>query len=348
MKVYLITDSTGFYGQRSYPWESIDVDIIIGTLKKDFELEQVTFDAIVNGEVDIEGALVLYTSSQQPEYKEYIEDVLIYLMQKGNALVPSINMFKSHENKGYQELHKKLVGIESIPSLYVGHHKEILKKPWQHPSVLKDLGGYGSDGVNLVQSMKDVSDLTTTDECLLRRGFLRRMLSKVAKPIRKHVFGKKYIDSVDYGDYYSHFKRFVLQKFLQDMTYDYKVLIINSKFYVLKRYAREGDFRASGSGNFSFEDVSDVLLDYAESVFFKFNEPFISLDICFDGTKHHLIEFQGMHFGPYTLTHSKGYYMKNGGRWIFNECFSELDVEVAESLLNYLKMNKFYPSASHQ
>jgi hypothetical protein len=340
MKLYILTNSEGHYGQRYYPWESINVAKLVSFLKEYYSVEQATFEDVANGMIDIESSIVIYSSSQQSEYKQYIEDVLLFLSQKENVLIPSINMFKSHENKGYQELHKRLAGVESIPALYLGHFRDVARQAWDFPCVAKKLDGFGSGGVGLVHSNVEVEKAMCSDEVLLRRGFMRRTIGRLIRPIRSVLFQKKMLSTNDYGNYFDFFRRIVLQQFLPNMQYDYKVLIFSEKYYVLKRYVPSGNFRASGSGLFKFEAAPDSLLDYARVLFEKFDVPFISMDICFDGSGYHLIEFQGVHFGPYTLLDSDGYYTIPEDDWVYREESSYLEKEMAQSILSFIKRSK--------
>jgi glutathione synthase/RimK-type ligase-like ATP-grasp enzyme len=339
MKIYFVTNSENFYGQKKYPWESLDIRKIITKLENLYQVEHVCFDQIVNSDINIENSIVIYSSSQQKEYKEYIEDILMYLMQKGNRLVPSINIFKSHENKGYQELHKKLIGISSIPAYYFGHYKEIEGNDIKFPSVLKALDGFGSGNVSLVNSKIEVVKLTSQKDCIIDKSLFKTIRTIIAKPIKRYILHKKVIE-FNSKDFFHFFKRFIIQDFKPNLTYDYKVLVLYDKYYVLKRYTKKNDFRASGSGNFVFEEVENTLLDYAYKVFNKFNEPMMSLDICFDGNEFYLIEFQGIHFGPFTLTNSEGYYIKEKLNWIFVYTKSEIDHEVSNALYSYIKAIK--------
>ena len=339
MKIYFITDSQNFYGQKLYPWESLDIDKIIAKLSSKYEVVHITFYDVANSELNIENSIVLYTSSQQPEYKEYIEDILFYLIQKGNRLVPSFNVFKSHENKGYQELHKKLLGIKSLSSVYIGHHKEMNDDQLNDTTVLKFLDGFGSGGVSLVNSKGEIVDITIKKDCIIDKDFFKKVRSFIVKPIKKYILKKEIIDFQS-KDYFDYFKRFVIQDFIPNLTYDYKVLIFGSKYFVLKRYVKEGDFKASGSGNFAFEKVEDGLLNYAKGLFQRFNEPMMAFDICFNGSEYYLIEFQGIHFGPYTIINSDGYYFEQDNGWEYINKKSDLDEEVANAILSYIENNK--------
>lgn len=339
MKIYFVTDSENFYGQKKYPWESLDIKKIITKLQFLCEVEHVSFYQIVNTKINIENSIVIYTSSQQKEYKEYIEDVLIYLSQKGNRLIPSLSTFKSHENKGYQELHKKLLRIESIPAYYFGHHKEMKNADIIFPAVLKALDGFGSGSVSLVSSKKSVISTTTKKDCIIDKSIIGKIRTFIAKPIKKYILNKEVIDFKS-KDYFDFFKRFILQDFKPNLDYDYKVLVFYDKYYVLKRYTDKGDFKASGSGKFAFEKIENSLLEYANELFDKFHEPMMGFDICYDGNEYFLIEFQGIHFGPYTLTHSDGYYIKEKESWTFINNKSDLDEEVSNALFLYIKALK--------
>jgi len=335
MKIYFVTDSDNFYGQKHFPWESLDIQKIITKLQLLYEVEHVSFSQIVNTDINIENSIVIYTSSQQKEYKEYIEDVLIYLSQKGNRLIPSLSTFKSHENKGYQELHKKLLKIPSIPAHYFGHHKEMNNIDIVFPAVLKALDGFGSGSVSLVDSKKSIIKTTTKKDCFFDKSLLGKIRTVIATPIKKYILNKEIIN-FNSKDYFDFFKRYIIQEFKENLDYDYKVLVFYDKYYVLKRYTNKGDFRASGSGNFAFEKIENSLLDYTRQVFDKFNEPMMGFDICYDGVDYNLIEFQGTHFGPYTLTHSDGYYEKENNEWVFVNAKSNLEDEVSNALYSYL------------
>ena len=338
MKIYIVTNSNNFFGQLIYPWDSIDIQKVISILAQEYEIIHLTFESIVNSDINIQDSIVLYSSSQLIEYKEYIEDVLFYLDQKGNKLIPSLNVFKSHENKGYQELHKRILGIRSLKAKYFGHHKE-LDNLLEFPVVLKELDGFGSGKVSIAHSRNEIVKNTTKRNRLSYLSFyMKKMRTLLAKPVKKYILNKEIIN-FNYGDYFDVFKRFIVQEYKEDLKFDYKVLVINKKYYVLKRYVAQNDFRASGSGNFSFEEVDYSLLEYSRALFDKFNEPIMAFDICYSEKQYFLIEFQGTHFGPYTQIYSKGYYQIEGNQWKYKNGNFDFSEEIAQSYLNYLKIN---------
>jgi hypothetical protein len=137
----------------------------------------------------------------------------------------------------------------------------------------------------------------------------------VTKILRKNLLSS----SEEYKKYKSYFGkslRHITQPFVKDLKFDYKILFFHEEAYVLKRYTKKDDFKASGSGVFLFDErISDDILNYSYEVYKKFHHPFISLDICKDESQCYLIEFQGVSFGPSTMMKSKFKYVRNGQRW---------------------------------
>lgn len=101
---------------------------------------------------------------------------------------------------------------------------------------------------------------------------------------------------------------------------------------------RKGDFRASGSGDFDFIEPPRDLLDYASNLFSTFNEPYISLDLAISKEGIHLIEYQVLNFGPYTLKESPGYYWYDNEKlsWEFTQEKSDLNFCFGEALKEFI------------
>jgi hypothetical protein len=333
-EIYLLTESDGFFGCRAMPWESMDVHRITTNLKKQFSVVRITYSDIAVGAVHPRNAIIIHSSSQQPEYKAFIDDILLFLECSVNRLVPSLNATRSHENKGFQELHKRLRGIRSAPAIYAAKPSEIALSQVAFPVVFKEVSGYGSSGVRLLKSQEDLANAVRAEVRMSWQDLLLSGKRWLGYLFRKLVLRRKNLRP--YGDYYRPLKRFVLQAFVPDLRYDYNVLAFQNRFFVLKREARPNDFRASGSGRFSFVCPPAGLLDFAEDMLRRFDEPYMSFDICDDGTQFHLIEFQGVHFGPYTLTAAPNHFRKTRGNWETVEGRVDLEETIAESLIAFL------------
>ncbi|EKG2058556.1 hypothetical protein O2N19_004786, partial [Escherichia coli] len=137
--------------------------------------------------------------------------------------------------------------------------------------------------------------------------------------------------------YFQRYNPYVLQDFIPDLNSDYKVLVFGNKYYVLKRNVRDNDFRASGSGKFVFEDVSEKFLSFARKVIEFLHTPYASLDIVERGDGFGCIEFQCVHFGPYTQLNAEYYYEFKNGKWIREKNNYTLEQVYAEALVDFLK-----------
>lgn len=128
-----------------------------------------------------------------------------------------------------------------------------------------------------------------------------------------------------------------MQEFIVGLKFDYKVLVYGSKVFVLKRYNRANDFRASGSGNFVFEkDIPGQILNFAYKIIQDLNVPNISLDLAFNGSEVFLIEFQCVYFGSTTIEKAPFYFTFENSIWNCIEATSEIEKEYVNSIISYL------------
>jgi glutathione synthase/RimK-type ligase-like ATP-grasp enzyme len=285
--------------------------------------------------------LIIYTSIEDPggNYRSYIDDVLYGLEQSGAILLPEYKYFKAHENKVFMEILRNIIFKEDtgMTSYKLGSYSDFETFPvdLKFPVVVKKSSGSASKGVYLTES-KRILDKTLkriSNTCDYRSLLMDFFLVQ-----------KKRIRQIKYINRYSLFrKKFILQNFINDLPNDYKVLIFGSRYYVLKRYNRDNDFRASGSGKFVTSDefkVSDGLLDSCERWFNNFNVPCASFDVACKDNRYYLLEFQFVSFGTYTQTSAKSYNSKNkDNKWEnFNKLIS-LEEVYADSIAEYLGKN---------
>jgi glutathione synthase/RimK-type ligase-like ATP-grasp enzyme len=230
--------------------------------------------------------------------------------------------------------------LKSLKSYYI--NKDVIDyqkiEDIGYPIVLKKVDGSGSIGVKLIKDEKALKK----EVVKTKFSFNMRFLIFLKELLRK-IFFLSYSDEKIH--YFKDYENFVLQEFIPNLKFDYKVLIFFDKYYVLKRNIADNDFRASGMGNFEFVEIEDALLEYSSKIFKKLNEPFMALDICYDGKNYHLIEYQGIHFGPYTQLHAKGFYQKSDLKWKYIEKKVSFEEDIAYSLLNYLVKNNILTRA---
>jgi hypothetical protein len=135
------------------------------------------------------------------------------------------------------------------------------------------------------------------------------------------------------------YRPIVVQNYIEGLTGDYKVLYFGNKYYTLYRQNRENDFRASGSGKFFEvpEEEHEGLLNFARKLTFEIDFPIIGMDIGFDGTNYHLLEFQMIHLGPYTLQAANFWHEFIDNKWVRFEGESDLEEEFSRSIYEYIE-----------
>jgi glutathione synthase/RimK-type ligase-like ATP-grasp enzyme len=325
--IYIVTWPNGYFGNAGQSWLSINLEIVAKYLHKEAKkVEIVTITELLNLDISTND-VVIYNSSEVAEIRNYIKDIL-FIVNKKCKIIPSYEALMAHENKGFQELIRKEKGLGNLAGVYRFDIDDfIFEKNKKY--VYKSVDGAGSSQVWLVTSSRDIAKLRAKQ---VRTTFKRKAI-KLQRSIKLEPHEYKY-----YSYRHKGFKQAVLQDFIDGLDCDYKVLVFGQKYFVLNRSVRKDDFRASGSGNFSFSTPPEELLDYASMIFNKLDEPYISLDIAISKSGVHLIEYQVLNFGPYTLQASPGYYTYNlsASSWGYVEEKSCLNSCYGEALKEYI------------
>lgn len=343
MNLYLIVDYRGkFYTSVKYWDASVQLDILKDLFKEDdYDLILVSYPEVAFDINKYKNQYVLYQSSEDRGllYKDYIEDIILALKLAGAIVIPDYPMLRAHHNKCFMELMRKIFNNESIDNIqsyvfgtkeeFLNYYPNISDNKW----VLKPASGARSNRVKLA----------VTNKNLLKWG--KKLSSSFniidfLKTTVKHLLKSRFMN---YKRKSLNRKKFVIQKYIDGLTGDYKILIFNQKYYVLYRNNRKNDFRASGSGIFDINPiVSPEMLDFCKLIYNTFNVPYISLDVAHLYDKFYLLEFQFLMFGTYTLEKSDGYYRLNCGIWekVKEEPF--LEREIATSISHFInnKINR--------
>lgn len=323
-KLLILTCADGYFGQGLKVWDSMNVARLAELFgRHGFSVSVYSYEHVAKQIMEFKDYIVVYSSTQKPGYKEFLEDVLLGLSKLNNQLVPRFDFFRAHENKGYQEIMRQIHGIKDIKGLYYSGSQDALVDEISFPAVYKSTDGSKSRGVALLY---DVDDLKRKSCKYEKLSFYWRIHRSLAKMLNR---------STVWHDYITPRHSFVVQEFVPELSFDFKVLVFGKKYFVLQRGVRNGDFRASGSGKLEFIEAEEGLLEYSRNIFEKFNSPFISMDICKTKNGYALIEYQGVHFGPYTLLKSSFHYVHINGCWIRQEKFSVLEEEFVRSIVEY-------------
>jgi len=346
--ITIITGRNRFFGQYRRPWVSLSVDRLEEELNmRGYRTELLEFHSVANRRIQPGGQVVLYTFSQRLHLRRYITDIVRHLECSGYRVVPSYDLLLCHENKGYQELLKQRLGLAAPTGMYFASGDELADYPLTFPLVLKTTEGSNSKGVFLIRNGRQ----------------LRRVLNRLQQPLglltRLDLWRRKYwrrnkqfegfpdFDSRrDYHEYHEYLRvemPFILQPFIPGLTYDFRIIVLYDRFYAMKRLTRAGDFRASGSKRFVFDQqLPAEVLDFARQVYIRVSDqsPFLSLDIAFGQGACYLLEFQALHFGVSAIVRGGGYHFHDGNQWRFMAQKNIVETELARALTAWLQVNR--------
>lgn len=134
----------------------------------------------------------------------------------------------------------------------------------QYPVVVKLWSGAGSTNVRMVRGLSEARELI---EIMFRRGVhglddlaahsvrARRSLRKAAKKLTGRIHPS---DLREWANAWEMHRNYVLfQEFLSGNDYDTRVTVIGDRAFAFRRFNREDDFRASGSGKIDY-DLSGI------------------------------------------------------------------------------------------
>ena len=97
------------------------------------------------------------------------------------------------------------------------------------------------------------------------------------------------------------------QDFIPNNTFDIRVVVIGDKLMAEKRYARKGDFRASGSGLFEYGSIPENVMKIAFETAEKLQLQSVAFDFIFDKDRPFIVEMS-YGFGTHGIAHSGGYW----------------------------------------
>lgn len=335
--------------ERDVPDQAVTMDVArVKELLEEagFTVEISTFATIDVSAVEM-GTYVLYASSEDEGkfYKQYIEDALLMLQERGAILVPAFKWFRAHGNKVFQERLRASFAdarLHDPAGIGIGHLRELDSVAGRitYPAVLKSSGGAGSRGVVLVRAE---AELRTEAERLMRHtyydfGYTRFLrFGLFVKRLLRRIAGRRVGDETVFRS--APTNAVVIQPFIEGLDGDYKVLYFFGRYFVLFRENRDNDFRASGSGKFVFpetvEEVRDIL-DFAQLAVKEIDTPMMSLDIGKNNERCYLLEFQCVYFGTYTMQFAPCCFVRLNNTWAVESGEFHLEEEYARAVKAYI------------
>jgi len=322
----------------------------VNKIKSYFVSKDYTVDVFKFSELDLRrdynGVCILYQTSEAPGsfYKRYIEDLVYFLEQQGAVVLPCHKLLKAHHNKIFMEFLRFNFTdetLKTIKSWCYGSWVDARNYNFGFPVVIKQSSSSGGAGVFLATGKKDFDRkvkkagkvIIAASIFGLSADHLKRMIKKIIVYFipEKSKYLTYNVTPLSTS--------LIVQSFIPGLSGDYKVLFFGGKYYMMYRKNRENDFRASGSGSFHQvpEEDHEGILNFARRLTKEIDFPIIGMDIGFDGSEFHLLEFQVIHIGTSALHRSKYWHEFHDGKWIKYEGQSILEEEFSRAVHSYIE-----------
>lgn len=246
---------------------------------------------------------------------------LIYSVEAiGVRVFPNFNTTWHFDDKVGQKYLLESIDAPMVPS-YVFYTKEDALE-WigktSFPKVFKLRGGSGSSNVKLVETKSAAKKLVNKT---FGDGFNqfdrfnhlnfryknyktgKEGFDAVLKGIARLFIGNKYSNMVPKEKGYVYF-----QDFIPNNKFDTRVVIVNGRAAAERRMVRKGDFRASGSGQFSYDDINIETIRIALEVSNKLKLQSCAYDFVVDENHNPLIVEISYGFGTTGIDNAPGYW----------------------------------------
>jgi hypothetical protein len=253
------------------------------------------------------------------------KQILFALEHTGFKVFPDFRTAWHFDDKVAQKYLFEAIGTDLIPS-YVFFEKQEAIKWADHtafPKVFKLRGGAGSQNVSLVRTKSDCFKLINK---AFGKGFpkydawgsLKERIYKFRHgnmPFYEVIKGfVRLFHAPSYARLGANEVGYVyFQDFIPNNDSDIRIIVIGEKAFGLKRFVREGDFRASGSGNFAFEkELFDPrCIKIAFEVYKSLNLQVGVYDFVFDEANNPLIVELSYGYAPDVYDQCPGYWDEN-------------------------------------
>lgn len=195
----------------------------------------------------------------------------------GIPCFPDFNTYWHYDDKIAQAYLLQAKGIP-IPKTWVWFDHEKLmawaQQNTDYPLVLKLFNGAGSNNVKLINSSEnlidwikklfsegvfDLSESLTYDYSKQKLNLEMRLRVAITALRKGKVYSSQKLKFNQNNSFHFHKGYLLIQEFLPDNDFDTRVTVIGNRAFAFRRFNRENDFRASGSGLIDFEpDKIDI------------------------------------------------------------------------------------------
>jgi len=249
---------------------------------------------------------------------------LIYSLETaGIKCFPNYHTVWHFDDKVGQKYLLEAVEAPLVPSYVFYSKKEALDwiEKTEFPKVFKLRGGAGSKNVMLAHDKKAAKKLVNK---AFGKGFAQSSIGNlISEDKRKFKEGKVSIPFIIKGiaAYYLKPETYhkarpsergyaYFQDFIPNNDHDIRVVVIGNRIMAEKRYCREGDFRASGSGKFEYGSIPDNVIKTAVETARKLKLQCVAFDFIFSDDVPEIVEMS-YGFGTHGIAHSGGYWTED-------------------------------------
>jgi len=247
--------------------------------------------------------------------------ILFALEHAGIKVFPNFKTGWHFDDKVAQKYLLEAIGAPLVPSYVFYDKQEALDwvSKTTFPKVFKLKGGSGSSNVRLVKSSQEAKKIIKTAfsrgfSQSSRLGVFKEHLRKIKEGEQGILIGVakalfRLVALSDYAKQQSTEKGYVyFQDFVPNNDFDVRVVVVAGRAAAEKRYVRENDFRASGSGKFSYEDIDERIIKIAFETAKKLNLQSAAFDFIYDNENKPLIVEVSYGFGTGGISKAPGYW----------------------------------------
>ena len=261
------------------------------------------------------------------DYKDvlFAKQLLYAAAQMGLKTFPDYNTCWHFDDKVGQKYLFESISAPLIPSYVFYDKKEAFTwiENTSFPKVFKLRGGAGSENVKLVRTAEQAKRLAKKAfgsgfSQFDNVGYFKDRLNKYRSGKDSLLgvlkgFGRLFINT-EYAKLHSPEKGYIyFQDFIPNNSFDIRVVVIANKAFAIKRMVRNGDFRASGSGNILYEKkhFSDVTINLAFQLTDKLHLQCAAFDFVYDSTGNPLVTEVSYGFFSLGYDRCEGYWDKS-------------------------------------
>lgn len=261
-------------------------------------------------------------------YKDMLiaRQVLYSLQSIGVRVYPDFNTAWHFDDKVGQKYLLEAYRAPLIRSYVFLNRREALS--WidttSFPKVFKLRGGAGASNVKLVDSKKAARYLINKS---FSKGFkyydskvyfiesFRKYLRKRATLVELLKSFVRLFKLPEFARMYSREKGYVyFQDFVPDNKFDIRVVVVGNKAVAEKRFVRKNDFRASGSGEFTYSGINEDVIRIAFTISEKMKMQSAAFDFVYTQDNQPLIVEISYAFGLQGISKAPGFWT-NDLKW---------------------------------